>query len=304
MYNTGEVFDYLLCSSCGALSIERIPTDMAALYPTGYLAAGAADELGYSMSTRERIGRSLALRGPGPTARLSRRLLPSFTEVEPVADLIINGGVRTCDDPILDVGCGRDAVRLRAMARLGFTSLDGIDPFLGRPASVPGVRLAEASIHEWSGSYQLVMLNHSFEHVPDPRRVAQSIRRLLRPGGVALIRTPVIGTWFWRTYGHSWVELDAPRHLFVHSVRSLLICATAAGLAHIRTDWQSLPWELQASELIAQRLPYRSGDGLSEHWNRFTQADRQRHARTARGLNARGDAGRAAFYFRLAATTA
>jgi len=42
-----------------------------------------------------------------------------------------------------------------------------------------------------SGSFDLILCNHVLEHVRDDRRVMSEIRRVLKPGGLAILQVPV-----------------------------------------------------------------------------------------------------------------
>ena len=45
-----------------------------------------------------------------------------------------------------------------------------------------------------------------------------------------VIRIPIAGTHAWQTYGVDWVQLDAPRHLFLHTEDGMRSLAAGAGL--------------------------------------------------------------------------
>jgi len=65
-------------------------------------------------------------------------------------------------------------------------------------ASSEALPLADASV-------DLVILNHLIEHIPDLEFFTRQLKRVLRPGGVAYIRTPNIARvkWgFWDDYTH------------------------------------------------------------------------------------------------------
>ena len=40
-------------------------------------------------------------------------------------------------------------------------------------------------------SYDLIVCSHVLEHVPDDRRAMKELRRVLRPGGLALLQRPI-----------------------------------------------------------------------------------------------------------------
>ena len=98
------------------------------------------------------------------------------------------------DSRILDVGTG-DGALLTALSAAGYRNLTGIDPFM-EPRDDPenGVRTFRRTMEDEHGTYDIVMLHHSLEHMPDPAAAMQHVRRLVHPGGWALVRMPVAGS--------------------------------------------------------------------------------------------------------------
>src|SRR5256885_2327700 len=113
---------------------------------------------------------------------------------------------------------------LRLPAARGCAERD--EPLLPRGLLQP----APVAASELDGSWNMVMFNHSFEHLPEPVQVLRRVARLLSPDGVCVIRIPVAGSYAWRRYREDWVQLDAPRHLFLHTTASLGKAAAAARL--------------------------------------------------------------------------
>lgn len=83
---------------------------------------------------------------------------------------------------------------------------------------------------ELEGEYDFVMLHHSLEHMSDQFAAFGHLRRLLKPSGKLLVRIPLAGGLAWRRYGVDWVQLDAPRHLYLHTERSIRVLADQTGL--------------------------------------------------------------------------
>lgn len=137
---------------------------------------------------------------------------------------------------ILDVGSSEGEL-LVSLAAAGYRDLTGIDPFIERDFEYPGrVRVFRHSLEQHDGSYDVVMLHHSLEHVPDPVAAMGNVRRLLDPGGTALVRIPVAGNYGWRTYREHWgVGLNPPRHLVVPRVRGLHEIARRARMRVVAT---------------------------------------------------------------------
>jgi SAM-dependent methyltransferase len=306
LFGTREHFAYLLCGTCGLLRIEAVPADLARHYPAEYYGSPAPP----AGPSRGRLGRIAddarnreALFGSGGIAvRLLRgRASAAPPDLRSLAAMVRRAGLRSFADPILDVGCGRVPGHLLRLRALGFRNLLGVDPYLVEDSEVEGIPLRRRSIHEVDGAFQLVTMHHSFEHVPDPRATLESAVRLLRRGGVLLIRTPVMGTWFWETFGTAWWELDAPRHLFVFSRASLERLAAAAGLELFDVAWDSAAHEILASEQIRHDIAWREpGSWYVDPPGMFDAESIARAGAQVKELNREGRAGRAGFYFRLA----
>jgi len=98
----------------------------------------------------------------------------------------------TQDTSILDIGCGVGTL-LYFLRELGFKNLLGIDPFNKKDVEYPnGVKILKKEISEVDGQWDLIMLHHSFEHLPDPKKTLETVFALLNAGGDCVIRTPIV----------------------------------------------------------------------------------------------------------------
>jgi SAM-dependent methyltransferase len=307
LFGTRERFDYLLCRRCGTMRIASVPPDLARYYPPDYYDGGGVEPTEPESKRRSPAAAAGAIRDEAlllgrrrRLARWTRRWAPPLAaEVRRGSAFTRRAGLRSFDDPILDVGCGRRAMNLLNLRTLGFRRLLGIDPFLEGDGDFAGIPLRRRSIEEQSGSFQAITFHHSFEHVPDPEATLASAARRLRPGGVLLIRTPVMGTWFWEQYGTAWWELDPPRHLFVHTRAGLELVAGRAGLALVDIVWDSSYVEIIASEQIARDVAWREpGSWYCDPPAGFDAETILEYRSRVATLNEGGRAGRAGFYFR------
>lgn len=192
MYGTGEKFDYAECARCETLQIVSIPPDMGRYYPNNY----------YSLSPRSGQQRLRTLTKslifnlghifPGsPVDRLRRRALPQWMfELQTLS----------ATTRFLDVGCGRGAF-LSQLAEWGFKRLEGVDPFVEKDVDNGLFKIRKAELAELEGTYDVVMMHHSLEHVADPAALLRAARQRLRPGGAVVVRIPVKGGFFWEHYG-------------------------------------------------------------------------------------------------------
>lgn len=72
--------------------------------------------------------------------------------------------------------------------------------------------LAEAAYPE--SHFQLVVLWHVLEHLPDLRGALTEIHRVLTPGGRLVVAVPNFSSLQAEWSGADWFHLDPPRHLF------------------------------------------------------------------------------------------
>jgi SAM-dependent methyltransferase len=202
----------------------------------------------------------------------------------------------SCDSRILDYGCG-DGTLLRTLQVFGFKDLTGADKFIDGDLSFGRVKIYKRGLDELEPGFNLVMLHHSFEHLPDPQHSLAQIRSLLVDGGVALVRIPLVN-FAWETYGVNWVQLDPPRHLFLYTERAFREIAEQAGFTVHRVDYDSEIFQFFASEQYALDIPLtdpRSYRGVISE-SIFTQNQIDEWTALAAKLNAEGRGDQACFY--------
>lgn len=295
MFGTRETFRYAECRACGCLSIIEIATDLERRYGDGY----------YSMSTaparwndvaRNYLKQKRAVHLSGRRTGIGWAATKLFGTPEHWRWLHVARA--DFDTRIVDVGCGSGAL-LRVLRDEGFRDLTGIDPFIPEPVEEERLRILKAHAAETRETFDLVMLNHSLEHFPDQDEAMQAVRLLVRPGGRVLVRIPVVG-WAWRTYGVDWVQLDAPRHVVIHTEKSFGMLAERAGFAITRIDYDSTEFQFWGSEQYRRDVPLH--DPRSCHANRahplFTEREMSSFRAAARDLNERRDGDQACFYLR------
>lgn len=292
---TREHFTYHECPSCGCVQIASVPENLGVYYPSNY----------YSLSDRGwQPGGGAAAKAAlklarifGPGSAITRSLVKrsqTFRELSAwFAPTSAGFSAR-----VLDVGSGAGATLLKLKA-FGFRRLTGIDPFIERDLDLgDGVRVLKQTVHEHQGAYDVIMAHHSFEHMPDPEEALRSIARLLAPGGVVLLRIPVAQCEAWKRYGANWVQLDAPRHLFLHTPRSMELLASRAGLRVRDARYDSHAFQFWASELYARDLALTDeATGQRRDPRTYFSDEEMAHwAAEAERLNAEGRGDQAIFY--------
>jgi len=105
-----------------------------------------------------------------------------------------------------------------------------------------------------------------------------------------LVRVPTVSSYAWEHYRENWIQLEAPRHFFLHSRRSLGLAAEQAGLSIDAVEDDSTEIQFVGSDLYARDIPFMSG--FPSVTRREILSARRRAAR----LNRHGRGDQAAFY--------
>jgi SAM-dependent methyltransferase len=199
---------------------------------------------------------------------------------------------------VLDVGCGSGRLVLD-LKKLGYENLLGVDLFIPKAIDYGnGVRVMKGGLEDLAGTtWDVIMFHHSFEHMPDPARVLRLTADLLSPNGHCLIRIPVVAS-AWEQYRADWVQLDAPRHLFLQTEKSFQLLAHGAGLRMYKVIYDSNEFQFWASELYGRDIPLRQVSAR-EVKSLLGAAQMGEYRRRALEMNDRGVGDQAAFYLAL-----
>ncbi len=296
MFGTRDTFSYFECAHCGTVQIATVPDDLSPYYPTDYYsyqAAPISDSPLKAFLKKERT--KFALTGKGLLGRLMHRLQGAPDILKWTMNSSLN-----IDSKILDVGCGAGMFLLELRA-LGFTRLQGVDPFIANDISYQnGVKIWKKQLSDINETFDLIMFHHSLEHIATPRPALATARRLLTPNGVALIRVPVAGTFAWRHYGANWVQLDAPRHLFLPTVQSMRLLAEQCGFEIFKIEFDSTAFQFWGSEQYLKDIPLNDPRSywINPECSSFSSRDISEFEARAEALNRKGQGDSACFYLR------
>ena len=217
-YVSGDGFRIVQCRACGLSFTSPVPAPetLGRYYPEEYYGS---------------------LEGP--------RFPPI---VERIQDFLYRGRVRRVERAlgsrggrVLDFGCGKGFL-LRAFRQRGW-QVDGVE--LSEQSARHGREVLGLSVQVGpiaglpfpEETFDVVVLWHVFEHLPDPGEVLDGLKRLLRPGGILAIGVPNFGSLEARASKAGWFHLDVPRHLVHFSPGTLAAMVRKAGFDIVGWSW-------------------------------------------------------------------
>ena len=224
MYGLSGVFNYHLCKECKCLQLSEIPSNLGDYYPKNYYS--------YSNSLKKRPfknwQRSLKRRLILQHSSIFSHLFSFFIQSQSMFWTYRKLGIKK-HATVLDVGSGSGSHVLE----LRSAKIDalGIDPFIEQDIMFNNVLIVKkGELNDLEKKFDLICFHHSFEHIVEQLKTLLNAKELLKSGGKILIRIPTTSSWAFEEYQEHWVQLDAPRHIFLHSHESIKLLAKQAGL--------------------------------------------------------------------------
>ena len=295
MYKLKDRFEYFECANCGCLQIKKIPSNLSKYYPQNY----------YSFKQKHKLNgrylKSFLKNRVAKNSLYNRNIIGMILSQKYEPPNFCNWFKKVkinIESEILDVGSGTGK-RLLEIRRAGFINLTGIDPYLRQDISYKnGVKIFKKNIQQLHHQFDFIMLNHSFEHMSKPLSVLRQLHRILKSDRFILIRTPVASSFSWRHYGTNWVQLDAPRHLFLHTPKSINILASQAGLQLADIVFDSTELQFWGSEQYIKDIAILDNNSYVKNPRKsiFTKKQIRQFKTQATELNNNNDGDSACFY--------
>ena len=297
MLGLRDTFTYFQCSDCGCLQIANSPEDMSKYYPSDYYSFSRGKKKSqifgfkknvkrlvneYAVFNNGIIGKFLYMAFPEPSMRCLSRI--------PIGKSM----------SILEIGSG-DGAFLLDLAEIGFTKVVGIDPYIEEDISYnKEVRVFKQTIEDVSGKWDIILFHHSFEHCEDPKAVLMHVSKLLDYQGICIIRVPTVSSFAWEYYRTDWVQLDAPRHFFIPSIRSMELLAEKASLHLIDIKYDSTDFQFWGSEQYRNDISLFSKSSylINPRKSMFNYKDIRLFKKRAKQLNAEKQGDQAALIFK------
>lgn len=292
MIGLKEEFAYFECSSCGCLQIAEIPKDIKKFYPLEYVPFNKArpqNAIGqflekkrnyYALFNKGFLGRVIHRRYPSPLLNSMRKAIKNHTS------------------KILDVGSGTGYL-LRTLHDFGFKQITGIDPYAKKNAKEK-YKILKMTVLELSDTkkFDLVIFNHVFEHIPNQLETLAKISKILTREGVCIIRMPIKTEYIWNLYGTAWVQIDAPRHFFIHTIKSFNQLVHKAGLKIKDVQFDSNELLFLGSEQYMRGISLTAKNSYYVNPNKsiFSAKDIKKFRILAKELNIRQQGDQATFH--------
>jgi SAM-dependent methyltransferase len=280
MFGLRHPFVYRRCVECGSLWLPEPPADLSPYYREGYYSLKPPQ---VRMIPAARYATRVLLRTPGAARLAGKRGFPIYLRW-------FEGLGVSLSSCIADVGSGEGSLVAR-MAMHGFEDVWGFDPYVQgeRDEGAAHIRRSRIAGH---GKFDLVMFNHSLEHVERPVEALREAVSCLASDGAIIVRIPIAGSFADRRYGGNWIALDPPRHLAVPSIAGMKRAAELVALKITRTFFDSLPSQIWGSEQYATDI------ALFEDGSHRGKPDDRASRQRARELNRRGEGDYAGFVLR------
>jgi len=283
-----DEFEYFECSKCGCLQIAEFPKNISKYYPTDYCA--------YELNKKFFLIKKNVFANDISEFILALHIdkPPNITRFFSLKNF--NYSIKL-NLKILDVGCGSGRSFLLPMKILGFNKLYGLDPFVSKETikfmEENDIIFFNKSFTELDDNlkFDIITFFHSFEHIPEQLETLKKVSNLLNKNGICIIAVPIKSEYIWKKYETNWVQIDAPRHFFIHTEKSLIYLAEKAGLKLKYLYYDSTEFQFIGSEKYLRNIP------LISEKNMFTEEQKKEYKKLAEELNKKHQGDQAVFFF-------
>ncbi|MCL5029062.1 MAG: class I SAM-dependent methyltransferase [Bacteroidetes bacterium] len=293
-FGTRDEFVYCQCSSCECLQITNPPENLSKYYPKEYFSF----QINKEKYLKEKLNIYRDRYALGINNFIGKFLYKKYGEPTYVGWL--KNTEVNLNSKILDVGCGFGKLLFR-MGNTGFKNLTGIDAFIERDIFYKnGVKIYKRNLSEIRDNYDLIMMHHSLEHLEDQHAVFKKLSSMLESGKHLLIRIPICSSFAWKTYKENWFALEAPRHLFNHSLKSLNILADKYEFEVVKTTYDSRSIQFWGSEQYKKDIPLMDERSYFVNPDKsiFTSEEMNEFENRTKQLNKDGEGDQAGFFLK------
>ncbi len=133
---------------------------------------------------------------------------------------------------LLEIGCGSGQI-LKKMQQMGW-QVEGVDfdPSAVENARNKGLQVRFGALEAQNypnDHFDVIFMSHLIEHAHDPLKILREAHRILKPGGELILITPNNESLGHRLFKEAWRGLEVPRHLYIFTLKALLVLSQEAG---------------------------------------------------------------------------
>ena len=122
-------------------------------------------------------------------------------------------------DAVLDYGCGTGEI-LNNLAIEGYKNIYAFD-FTKYKNLNSAIKFLEKEKQITNYKYDLIILNHVIEHVPNPYDLISFLKSVLKDDGKIIGQTPNWNDFTFKVFGNYWGPLHQPYHLNIFSKKTM-----------------------------------------------------------------------------------
>jgi 2-polyprenyl-3-methyl-5-hydroxy-6-metoxy-1,4-benzoquinol methylase len=138
---------------------------------------------------------------------------------------------------LLDVGCG-PGLLLEVAIRRGYEASGcDVSEWAVRHAREAGLDVRHGDLESQryrSEQFEVVIINHTLEHLPRPLAVLREAHRVLARDGVLVVGVPNVASLMARIMRHRWAGLLPDQHLWHFTPRTLRLMLSRGGFVTVR----------------------------------------------------------------------
>lgn len=163
---------------------------------------------------------------------------------------------------LLDIGCGSGQF-IYEMKNLGL-EVYGVEPGDFNKEDSNKYKLNIKNLELIKSKYpkeyfDLITINHVFEHLGNPNETIKEIRRILKRKGTLIIGIPNTNSISKRIFGKNWLALDIPRHLFNYSDKNIKFLLERNGFKVLKIRYNSRPTQFVVSLYFLLNIKKKTG---------------------------------------------
>ncbi|MCL5090590.1 MAG: class I SAM-dependent methyltransferase [Patescibacteria group bacterium] len=162
---------------------------------------------------------------------------------------------------ILEVGCGVGQ-SIKVLSGYGKWKMVGLEPidYPIKEGKKIGVHILKGTLSSLAKKekekYDLILMLHVLEHLPDPKSDLKYAYQLLKPGGYIVGETENLLSWDFKILEKFWGLLALPRHIFFFTKDSLRLLAQKNDFKTIEINFQpnTEGWALGCQFFLQEKI--------------------------------------------------